>query len=936
VTLRTAKSLLYRFAQRQPMDAVVRSTKVQYETYLPVYDDRATSLLLPAHIDPKWRTVHLPNQYAIQNKKDKKNALALIACVRLHMHGLFSDRMLPLEPQDIRNRLVKYVLGEDTSSQPIHVPAMLRLEEKETRPLFIHEIILTGEGLRSTRNTLNVDDRRLAVVAERPLEGIPLYFHRLDEFGTVSCQLGAPRKALFSPNQVATCLDCFALLMNARWMPRSKRSSTIKANELSGATLPIGSLFVCCVDSDGTIEWHYMESLLRDSARDDDARAQAAQSCLDCVDLDRPRLWCPTYNRNATYVAIGPAGIDCSSSFPSDEQRNPGVRTYQDYFHHRWQVCVDPKTPLFRCVRLWTQPQKLSDPLDSSQDAVAKHSLTEVNLPKSLCIEVDMVADTAMALETILLPQFLYHLERVLTATAFIEFCRDHFPSLYQCVQQQQEDAVSTVLTVLSAKSCCVVENYDRLEYLGDAVLSLLNSDAILNSVVLKVWISNLHEGDLDGIRSFLCCNAQLHKACKIAGIDRFILTDKLQRGVWVPPVLCVVDSRCVDATAPTTTPPTTTTEMRQCFQRIPSVKVCADVVEALLGLVFHTAGYGAACAVAEELHLTISQHSPSDRSQHHGAPPSHDDTNGHKGTQRVPIGLMSKVASVTGYASFKSFSLLQEAFCHPTNCSASVKSYQQLEWLGDSVLKLCARQFLFASYPTLAVGEMVNLEEILVSNETLAFLSFRSGLHTFLEHRDASLPFRFEAYATTLELGRGLLWSTNPPKVMADIVEALAGAIHVDGGFAEGQRAMSNILSPIFHLFQSLEGPSPLRFISHPKRELLELGGELFEVRISGCSSNRNSADSSRSRIVVGSSQCGSSGTTATVSCLGHEVLSICTCDSASVDAVRASNRACALVLQVLKQSPTLKDSVLAATRQVLATSSSSQDNASCLPHHG
>ena len=49
--------------------------------------------------------------------------------------------------------------------------------------------------------------------------------------------------------------------------------------------------------------------------------------------------------------------------------------------------------------------------------------------------------------------------------------------------------------------------------------------------------------------------------------------------------------------------------------------------------------------------------------------------------------------------------------------------------------------------------------------------------------HCDSTLPDRLEAYEFQIKEQRHGIWSTDPPKVLADIVEALIGVAHIEGG---------------------------------------------------------------------------------------------------------------------------------------------------------
>jgi dsRNA-specific ribonuclease len=58
------------------------------------------------------------------------------------------------------------------------------------------------------------------------------------------------------------------------------------------------------------------------------------------------------------------------------------------------------------------------------------------------------------------------------------------------------------VAIAITAKSCNPDENYDKWEYIGDAVLKLLQTDSLLKSPRFKHFVRFLHEGDLSMLRS--------------------------------------------------------------------------------------------------------------------------------------------------------------------------------------------------------------------------------------------------------------------------------------------------------------------------------------------------------------------------------------------------------------------------------------------------
>lgn len=122
---------------------------------------------------------------------------------------------------------------------------------------------------------------------------------------------------------------------------------------------------------------------------------------------------------------------------------------------------------------------------------------------------------------------------------------------------------------------------------------------------------------------------------------------------------------------------------------------------------------------------------------------------------------LLEAATSFTGQKVFKRCELVEEAFTHPTAMHPVTPSYQRLEWVGDAVLCLAVREWIFNTFPGADVGQMVAMEASLVANETLAYLSIKHGLLKNLNHCDSSLPSRIETFEwCTKELGRGL-WGT-------------------------------------------------------------------------------------------------------------------------------------------------------------------------------
>lgn len=114
---------------------------------------------------------------------------------------------------------------------------------------------------------------------------------------------------------------------------------------------------------------------------------------------------------------------------------------------------------------------------------------------------------------------------------------------------------------------------------------------------------------------------------------------------------------------------------------------------------------------------------------------------------------------------------LLDLALTHPT-VSASA-NYEQLEFVGDAVIRLVAAEFLFETYPELPVGEFTAIRSVLVSDRSLARLAASYNLERYLLvsdsaakdklGRDSRLAESFEAILGALYLSTHSLTLIRP-----------------------------------------------------------------------------------------------------------------------------------------------------------------------------
>lgn len=115
------------------------------------------------------------------------------------------------------------------------------------------------------------------------------------------------------------------------------------------------------------------------------------------------------------------------------------------------------------------------------------------------------------------------------------------------------------------------------------------------------------------------------------------------------------------------------------------------------------------------------------------------------------------------------------------THRSAGGKNNERLEFLGDGVLNCVIADHLYRKYPAAQEGELSRLRARLVRRESLADIAARIGL------------------GEQLILGAGELRSGGfrRSSILADALEALLGAIYLDGGFDAACAAIDRVMAP-------------------------------------------------------------------------------------------------------------------------------------------
>jgi ribonuclease-3 len=146
----------------------------------------------------------------------------------------------------------------------------------------------------------------------------------------------------------------------------------------------------------------------------------------------------------------------------------------------------------------------------------------------------------------------------------------------------------------------------------------------------------------------------------------------------------------------------------------------------------------------------------------------------------------------------FRQPALLRQALTHR---SFSASHNERLEFIGDAVLNCIVALTLFERFPQLAEGELSRARASLVNRDALANVARRLGL------------------GAEIRLGEGEQKSGGADRssIVADALEAVIGAVFVDGGFTAARDVVDEVFAEV------LRDADPATLGKDPKTRLQE-----------------------------------------------------------------------------------------------------------------
>lgn len=144
----------------------------------------------------------------------------------------------------------------------------------------------------------------------------------------------------------------------------------------------------------------------------------------------------------------------------------------------------------------------------------------------------------------------------------------------------------------------------------------------------------------------------------------------------------------------------------------------------------------------------------------------------------------LDRLAEILGH-SFNHPDILRRAVTHASAEPRAWNAYERLEFLGDRVLALAVAEQLLDRFPHEREGSIAKRHVSLVRRETLAEVAHTIGLGNYL----------------IVSRGEDEAGARASDTILSDAMEAVIGAIYLDGGLEAAQRFILKYWNPLLEL---------------------------------------------------------------------------------------------------------------------------------------
>lgn len=124
----------------------------------------------------------------------------------------------------------------------------------------------------------------------------------------------------------------------------------------------------------------------------------------------------------------------------------------------------------------------------------------------------------------------------------------------------------------------------------------------------------------------------------------------------------------------------------------------------------------------------------------------------------------------------FRNKDLIRQALTHSSYANErkinKIEDYERIEFLGDAVLELVSSEYLYERQKSMSEGQLTRMRAAMVCEPSLASCARDIGLDGYI----------------LLGKGEEMTGGRNRDSIVSDVMEALIGAVYLDGGFEQAR----------------------------------------------------------------------------------------------------------------------------------------------------